>query len=205
MKQPGRTRGRKPGGRWSWPQSAAGRANGRAAITAYNATRDELPKCGATAKSTGEPCQRIAMANGRCHLHGGKTPKGERWHLPQWPDRSSPRAEAKLNAKLADRQRAARQRDRRLAAMTSKERAALEKWVRAHRPGKAAARKRAREQKADAEWFANVTAASPKPEQSPEAARLEEAKQMLLSRLAKRQARTAEPEPDQPPAWDVFS
>ena len=31
------------------------------------------PRCGAKAKSTGEPCQCPAMANGRCKLHGGKS------------------------------------------------------------------------------------------------------------------------------------
>ena len=41
-----------------------------------------LPRCGAKAKSRGgAPCQRAAMANGRCRLHGGlstgpKTPEG---------------------------------------------------------------------------------------------------------------------------------
>lgn len=29
--------------------------------------------CGARAKRTGKPCQRIACKNGRCHLHGGKS------------------------------------------------------------------------------------------------------------------------------------
>ncbi len=32
--------------------------------------------CGAKAKSTGKPCRRRAMANGRCYLHGGKSLKG---------------------------------------------------------------------------------------------------------------------------------
>jgi hypothetical protein len=31
-------------------------------------------ECGAKARTNGhQPCQRIAMPNGRCHLHGGKT------------------------------------------------------------------------------------------------------------------------------------
>lgn len=30
-------------------------------------------RCGAKSKRTGKPCQGIAMANGRCHLHGGKS------------------------------------------------------------------------------------------------------------------------------------
>ena len=35
-----------------------------------------LRECGAKARTNGhKPCKRFAMANGRCHLHGGKTPK----------------------------------------------------------------------------------------------------------------------------------
>jgi len=30
-------------------------------------------KCGAYARSSGEPCKQYALANGRCHYHGGKT------------------------------------------------------------------------------------------------------------------------------------
>jgi hypothetical protein len=32
--------------------------------------------CGARCKRTGQACQNPAMTNGRCRLHGGKTPKG---------------------------------------------------------------------------------------------------------------------------------
>lgn len=39
--------------------------------------REEAMKCGAKAKSTGEPCRGQAMANGRCRLHGGATPPGQ--------------------------------------------------------------------------------------------------------------------------------
>jgi hypothetical protein len=31
------------------------------------------PRCGAHCRTTGRPCQNAAMANGRCHLHGGKS------------------------------------------------------------------------------------------------------------------------------------
>lgn len=35
-----------------------------------------IRECGAKARTNGhQPCRRIAMANGRCHLHGGLTPK----------------------------------------------------------------------------------------------------------------------------------
>lgn len=33
-----------------------------------------IKECGAKARSNNhQPCRRIAMPNGRCHLHGGKT------------------------------------------------------------------------------------------------------------------------------------
>ena len=40
------------------------------------------PRCGATCKRTGQPCQGAAMPNGRCRMHGGtstgaRTPEGK--------------------------------------------------------------------------------------------------------------------------------
>ena len=31
-------------------------------------------RCGAYARTTGSPCKSPAMKNGRCRMHGGKTP-----------------------------------------------------------------------------------------------------------------------------------
>ncbi len=39
------------------------------------------PRCGAHCRTTGQPCQNAAMANGRCRMHGGTNPgapKGNR-------------------------------------------------------------------------------------------------------------------------------
>jgi len=39
------------------------------------------PRCGAHCRTTGQPCRSPAMANGRCRMHGGKSPgapRGER-------------------------------------------------------------------------------------------------------------------------------
>ena len=36
------------------------------------------PRCGAHARTTGEPCKLPAMANGRCRLHGGLSPGAPR-------------------------------------------------------------------------------------------------------------------------------
>lgn len=55
-------------------------------------------KCGAKSKSTGKPCQREAMANGRCYVHGGATPKG-----PQSPNFKHGRYSKYLPKQLADK------------------------------------------------------------------------------------------------------
>lgn len=33
---------------------------------------DHMPRCGAHARRTGQPCRAPAMKNGRCRVHGGK-------------------------------------------------------------------------------------------------------------------------------------
>jgi hypothetical protein len=41
----------------------------------------QSPVCGAHSRRTGNPCRNGAMANGRCRMHGGKSPgapEGER-------------------------------------------------------------------------------------------------------------------------------
>jgi hypothetical protein len=35
------------------------------------------PRCGAYARTTGKPCKKAAMANGRCRNHGGRSLKGK--------------------------------------------------------------------------------------------------------------------------------
>jgi hypothetical protein len=32
-----------------------------------------IPRCGAYARTTGQPCKSPAMENGRCRMHGGKS------------------------------------------------------------------------------------------------------------------------------------
>lgn len=138
---------KRPGG---WRGSAAQIAVGRAAIIKWNRTRHLHPKCEAARKRDYEPCQNLAMANGRCHKHGGKTPKGDNWHRPLWPHRDAPGANTKLNRKLNDLQRAAAKREKRKKRMSAEERAAHEQWQRTHKPGPAAARARTRRERKDA-------------------------------------------------------
>lgn len=136
-------RARRPQKPSAWSLSDQFREMARRAITEWNAKRDDLPRCRATAKRSGEQCGRLAMANGTCYYHGGRTPKGDTWHKPRWPDANAPDAEAKLDRKLRDRERAAKKRASRLAKMTSEEREKHTQWQRAHKPG--SAKKRAAE------------------------------------------------------------
>ncbi|QQM06120.1 hypothetical protein I8G32_04700 [Rhodopseudomonas palustris] len=134
-------KGRPTQGRSSWRQSAEFREIGRAAIRQWNARRDAIERCGANRKHGMGPCRQWPMANGRCYLHGGSTPRGDRWHTLQFPDCSTPEGEAKAGRKLRDHQRFAKQRAARIAEMTPDERAAHRKWHRARKPGSAGARK----------------------------------------------------------------
>jgi hypothetical protein len=134
---------RRPTPRAGWSQSTQFRTMAREAIRTYNATRHTLPKCEAVRRTDGGLCQQIAMGNGRCYLHGGRTPKGKDWHRPQ------PGANAsKTQRKLKDIERAAKKRAKRLAAMTPEERKRYEEWQKAHRPGPAGPRAAARARRA---------------------------------------------------------
>lgn len=128
----------------AWCRSARWREIARQHCLRMNAQRKAGPKCGAKKRSTGEPCRNPPKANGRCRLHGGSTPKEKGWHKPRWPDKNSPLAMDKAAAKIRDRERAAKKRAARLAAMTPDERARHDAWHRARRPGSPAARARCR-------------------------------------------------------------
>jgi hypothetical protein len=135
----------------AWCRSERFREIARQAIQRVNAERASKPKCGAKARSTGVRCGNLATENGKCRYHGGATPKGKDWHKPRWPDRKDPRAMDKLDAKLKDRERAAKKREIRLAAMSPEERERHAAWHRARKPGSPADRIRARLERKAAE------------------------------------------------------
>lgn len=170
-----------PGG---WRGSSAQIAVGRAAIIKWNRTRHMQPKCGAARKRDGEPCQNLAMANGRCPRHGGKTPKGDNWHRPLWPHRDAPAANVKLNKKLNDLQRAAAKRQKRLKRMSPEERAAHEQWQRDHKPGSATERERRREYRRQAKETRLLLSTVPPPA-SPKAQALQSEIDELKAELLK--------------------
>lgn len=106
---------------------------------------DASPRCGAKRKRDGQPCEKPAMAGKRrCRNHGGATPSGSAWHVPQYADPSTPRGERKLNRKLRAMQRCAEKRAARLAAMTDEERERYLAWCRTHPAGGSKAARRAK-------------------------------------------------------------
>ncbi len=112
-----------------------------------NAERHLKPKCGATNKKDGEPCKNLALENGRCKWHGGKSPKGKEWHKTQFPDGKSRNAVARAERKLSDKRRIEKARNKRLASMTPEQRQEYEKWKSAHIPGPKAERERRRRER----------------------------------------------------------
>ena len=143
---------------------------GAAALARFKAEQAKGPVCGARVKRTGGTCQQPAMKNGRCRVHGGATPKGDAWHVVQWPSRDSRRPEKKLLAKLDTLKRRQEARDARLAAMTPEQRAAYDLWHRRHRVGSAAARRaQCAEIRSNAETTARIAARDTPRPKSPQA------------------------------------
>lgn len=138
------------------------RVQARQAITRWHRTLRPLrPRCGAKRKYDGQPCQQIAMANGRCSYHGGRTPKRDGWHKPRWPNGDVPDAERKLARKLGDLEKLAAKRLAKLAAMSPGERARYEEWRQSHRPGSGASRAAARRAQVQVAETAALLAAPP--------------------------------------------
>ncbi|MDR6308235.1 HGGxSTG domain-containing protein [Pacificitalea manganoxidans] len=155
-------RNRKGMGGWSaYHRSAEFRELADAALARFRARRHLLPKCGAAKKSDGAPCQNLPLENGRCRLHGGKTPKGDNWHRPRWPESNSPVASQKLHAKLEALERARRRRKARIARMSEAERTRHELWHHARPVGSKEARRAVRLERIRNTDFAKICARTP--------------------------------------------
>jgi hypothetical protein len=177
-----------------WRKSSTFRQIARNSAKANLATFNAAPRCGAARKRDGEPCGNPAMKNGRCGIHGGKTPSGRHWHVVQFPDCSTPHGEAKFNRKLRDQKRYAEKRAARLAAMTPEQRAAHDAWHRAHAPGAAAARSADRERTRQNAEARLLLAQEPRQGVSgPELIRIGTALAAAKARLAALEARNAKP------------
>lgn len=180
-----------------WRRSARFREVARKSAKANIARFKAAPRCGAARKRDGQPCANPAMKNGRCGIHGGKTPSGRQWHVVQYPDCSTPAGAAKFNRKLRQQQRYAAKRAERLAVMTPDQRARHDAWHRSHRPGAGAARgaQRARAgQNAQARLLVDLEP-SQRPT-DPELIRIEAALAATRAKLAVLEARVANPSND---------
>lgn len=182
---------RRTDGLTRWAKSKAGRAHARQRATVNQKALRAKPRCGAKRRD-GEPCTQPGMANGRCRLHGGLTPRGRAWHVSQHGDVSTPAGVARFNRKVRQQQRYAKQRAARLAAMTPEQRAAYDAWHRARRPGlttaaRSAERARARENAEARRLFAEQP---PEAALSPEAARIRETLAFAEAELARLEARS---------------
>lgn len=148
--------------------SSAYRGYLRGWMRAYNRDRRPLlPRCNATAKSTGRPCGNPAIkGRSKCRLHGGATGRGKDWHKRahvKRPKATGFTVEKRLREKLSAIDRDASRRAARRAAMTPEEREHHSNWHLAHKPGatgpRAVQRRRLRQ---DAE-FADLLARSALP------------------------------------------
>lgn len=143
----------------AWTNSVRFRAIALAALQRINTGRSGMALCGARKRSDGSPCRNPALANGRCRFHGGRTPKGAGWHKPRFPEKAA----EKFLKKELELERRKRKREVRLRSMTPEQRAAHEEWKKTHRPGSAAARARARQDREAGALISKLLAPSSEP------------------------------------------
>jgi hypothetical protein len=174
-----------------WRKSAEFRQIARKSAKANLAKFNAAPRCGAARKRDGKPCCNPAMKNGRCSVHGGKTPSGRQWHVVQFPDCSTPAGEAKFNRKLRDQKRYAAKRAARLAVMTPEQRAKHDAWHLSHPPGATRRAERVRRRQ-NAEARLLLAQGPPQRVSDPEAVRIRTALAAAKARLAVLEARNAE-------------
>jgi hypothetical protein len=110
----------------------------------HRVLRPHAKRCGARRKHDGNPCEQLALKNGRCRMHGGLTPKGDNWHKPVWPNGDGKNWQKRFARKLQNMEKAAQKLASRLATMTPEQRERYDRWSRTHKPGKASTRLQAR-------------------------------------------------------------
>jgi CRP-like cAMP-binding protein len=118
--------------------------------------------------------------------------------VSQLPNKDAPDVAKKLHRKIADRERAAKKKARRLAAMTPEERAAHQAWHAAHRPGSRAGRADRRIRRKHSAELRALT--EREPPHDPVIEKLDRARDVIRARLAALQR-----ECDQEPEVDIFS
>jgi hypothetical protein len=104
----------------SWNRSPDNRANLARAFLLHPG-RNGQPMCGVFLRKPsrlhgGRHCRNLAMANGRCRLHGGPTPRGAAWHRVKFPKETDPHRDYRLGWLL---DRTARRRIQRIVALAA--------------------------------------------------------------------------------------
>lgn len=119
----------------AWQLSLAFASIGTSNLRKFHANRKHYLKCSAKAKSTGERCGQLALANGKCRWHGGLTPAGLEWGRRQMRPKPPSKQRAgdwrKVEAKLRKQARDDQERIRRLQAMSD-----VQFWAYARRMGR---------------------------------------------------------------------
>jgi hypothetical protein len=153
--------------RRAWELSPEFRAIALDTLRRVNARKHLIPRCGAKAKSTGQPCKRIpAPGRKRCLFHGGATPRGDGpagWHTPGFPDGLPPRTARSASFKQKRRRDLQERRD----ALTPEQQVQLEEWRRTHEAGSTSKRARRRNDREAARWLRDLME---RPQRPPEPA-----------------------------------
>lgn len=120
----------------AWAQTPEGQAVRRQHALANIELIRAMPRCGAKAKSTGQPCRQPGSGRGgRCVYHGGRSTAGDTWGLRQWSDHPSPVVARRQVTKAKWVERAEAEREARIAAMSPVEQARYWRWREAHAAG----------------------------------------------------------------------
>lgn len=152
-----------------WRRSDEFRQIMRQAGLRATARWNAMPRCGARKRSDGEPCRNPGLEpSGRCRFHGGRSPRGLAYHRIQKRTGRTDANGDRDNIKLEQKDRAARARAKRLAAMTDEERVAHARWHAAHKPGspemRAAERDRRKRDREARKAFEAPQQSAPNPE-----------------------------------------
>ena len=124
------------------PMSAAKRAAVMENIKKAHKAQRTYPLCNAIRRTDGGRCGNLGLENGRCRLHGGRTPKGKDWHKVNFTNPGG--SVDKIPKKQADVKRRRALQSARRAAMTPEQRERHDAWHMTHKPGGVDVRRAAR-------------------------------------------------------------
>lgn len=142
-----------------------------------------LPRCGAKRRTTGEPCRNLALPNGKCRLHGGRTPKGNDWHKAQLVNPGASLRRLEKKERELEKRRA--KLEARIAAMTPDELARYQAWHAARAAGPSAGRQRRRDNLRARDTLSRIKEVQGTPESGVQARRLADMLQEMEAAAAR--------------------